>query len=132
MRPASIVNFERVVLLSLVLGVVGAFLIWDQTMKTASVAGMTSGTLMTIQAVTIGLYLLLLYFISRKGSPIAKWIYVALAVLGLVVGLAGFQQTMEYGTLPLLITIVQYALTIYSLWLLFRPDAKAYFADGRG
>ncbi len=132
MRPASIVNFERVVLLSLALGLIGAYLIWDQTMQTASAAGMGSGTLVTIQAVTIGLYLLLLYFIARKGSPVAKWIYVALAVLGLVVGVAGFQQTMQYGTLPLIITIIQYALTLYSLYLLFRPDSKAYFADGRG
>jgi fluoride ion exporter CrcB/FEX len=76
--------------------------------------------------------LLLVYFISRKGSPVAKWIYVVLGVLGLIGGLSTFSQTLELGTLPVILTIIQYALLIAALWLLFRPDSKAWFADGRG
>lgn len=134
MRPKSIVNFERLVLLSILVGIVNAFLVWDQTQASlqAQGAALGSGTLITIQAITIALYLLLLWFISRKGSPVAKWIYVVLAALGLVIGLTGIQQTASFGTLPLLITIVQYVITLITIWLLFRPDSKAWFSDGRG
>ena len=92
---------------------------------------LSSGTTLGIQIVMILLYLLLIYFISRKGSPVAKWIYVVLCVLGLVFGLVGLPLMMQMGPLPLVIAIVQYALSIVSLWLLFRPDSKAWFAEGR-
>ena len=48
------------------------------------------------------------------------------------VGLLGFRQTMAYGTLPTLLAAVQFLLSILSLWLLFRPDSKAWFSEGRG
>lgn len=138
MRPSSIVNFERVVLLSILLGIVGTWLSWARIQamvaQTATAGGphMSTNTVIVIQAVTIALYLLLIWFISRKASPVAKWIYVVLAGLGLVFGLFGLPQTMRYGTAPLLVAIVQYLLSITSLWLLFRPDAKAWFSEGRG
>ena len=134
MRPKSIVTFERLVLLGIIIGLINAFLVWDQTKAAlqAQATPMSSNTVLTVQAITVALYLLLVYFISRKGSPIAKWIYVVIAGLGLVLGLVGIQQTMEFGTIPLLITLVQYVLSLASIWLLFRPDAKAWFNDGRG
>ena len=134
MRPKSIVTFEWLVLLYLALGVVNSYVSWDQTMASLQDqgAGLGSGTIITIQAITVALYLLLVWFISRKGSPIAKWIYVVLGGLQLVAGLVGIQQTASLGTLPLIITIAQYVLILVTIWLLFRPDSKAWFSDGRG
>lgn len=134
MRPKSIVNFERLVLLYLAIGLISAFLVWDETVSSlqAQGAGMGSGTIMTIQAITVALYLLLVWFIARKGSPVAKWIYVVLSGLGLVFGLVGIQQTISLGTLPLILSIAQYVLILVTIWLLFRPDSKAWFSDGRG
>lgn len=133
MRPQSIVNFERVVLASILLGIVNTALIWDDLQAAMATTGMGTGLVLGIQAVTIALYLLLIWFISRKGSPVAKWIYVVLCVIGLVFGLLGLGEAMRlYGTVPLVITIVQYLLSLASLWLLFRPDSKAWFSDGRG
>jgi hypothetical protein len=133
MRPPSIVNFTRVVLLSLAIGIVATWLSWDkvQAAVAATGSGMGSGTILGIQGVTIALYLLLIWFISAHGSPVAKWIYVVLCVLGLVIGLFGFRQTLAYGTLPALLAAIQYLLSILSLWLLFRPDSKAWFSEGR-
>jgi hypothetical protein len=134
MRPKSIVLFERLVLLGLALGIINAFLVSGrmQAMLAAQGKGMTMGTVYLIQAITIVLYLLLVWFISRKGSPIAKWIYIVLAVLGLVIGIAGLGQAMQFGSIPLIINLIQYAITIATIYLLFRPDAKAWFNDGRG
>ena len=133
MRPPSIVNFERVVLFSILLGVANTFLIWEQLAATVATTGMGTGFIVTVQAVTIAIYLLLIWFISRKGSPVAKWIYVVLAAIGLLFGLIGIGQVASlYGTVSLVITIVQYVLSAVSIWLLFQPDANAWFSDGRG
>lgn len=131
MRPKSIVMFERVVLISLLLGIFNAFLMWDRLSADAAAQGMTSGTLITVQAITTAIYLLLIWFIARKASPVAKWIYVVLTVLGVLLALAGMGQTMTMGTASIIITVIQYILLIFSVWLLFKPDAKAWFADGR-
>jgi hypothetical protein len=132
MRPKSIVNFERIVILSILFGIAGSFL--TRAKMEAMMAGkphLSSGTTLGIQIVVILLYLVLIYFISRKGSPVAKWIYVVLCVLGLVFGLLGLPLMMQMGALPLLIAAVQYVLSIASLWMLFRPDSKAWFSEGR-
>ena len=92
---------------------------------------LSSGATLTIQIVFILIYLLLIYFISRKGSPVAKWIYVVLAVLGLLGGIVAIPLMAKIGIVPLLIVIVQYALSLVSLWLLFQPDSKAWFSEGR-
>jgi hypothetical protein len=134
MRPPSIVNFTRVVLLSLAIGILGTWLSWDRVEATiaATGSGMGTGTLVGIQAVTIALYLVLIWFIHAQGSPVAKWIYVVLCGLGLVLGLLGIGQTLSYGILPTILAAIQYILAIISLWLLFRPDSKAWFSEGRG
>ncbi|HEX8625594.1 MAG TPA: hypothetical protein VF782_11005 [Allosphingosinicella sp.] len=134
MRPPSIVNFTRVVLLSLAIGILATWLSWDkiESAVAATGAGMGTGTIVGIQAVTIALYLLLIWFIHAHGSPVAKWIYVVLCGLGLVIALLGFGQTLSYGPLPAILAAVQCILSIISLWLLFRPDSKAWFSEGRG
>jgi hypothetical protein len=134
MRPKSIVLFERLVLLGIVLGIISAFLVREQVgeMLAAQGQGVGTSTVYIIQAITIALYLLLIWFISRHGSPVAKWIYVVLAGLGLVIGLLGIGQTLEFGIVPAIIAVVQYGISAVSIWLLFRPDAKAWFSEGRG
>lgn len=132
MRPSSIVNFERVVVLSIVLGLVNTVLIWDRIADAVAMTGVSLNFVLTIQAITIGLYLLLIWFISRKGSAVAKWIYVVLAGIGLVFGLFGIGQVAQlYGNVSLVITLVQYVLSIISIALLFRADANAWFRGER-
>ncbi len=72
MRPKSIVTFERVVLASLALSLLATWLGWESAATTAADAGLGTGFLLSVQAVTVVVMLLLLYFIARKRSPIAK------------------------------------------------------------
>jgi hypothetical protein len=133
MRPKSIVTFERLVLIGLAIGILNSFLVAGrmEAMVATQARGMTMNTVYAVQAITIVLYLVLVWFISRKGSPIAKWIYIVLSALGLLFGLVGLGQAMQFGTLPLIINLIQYAIAIATIYLLFRPDAKAWFNDGR-
>lgn len=139
MRPKSIVNFERVVLLGILVGIVNSFLSWDKMLAMAQAQAAAQGGAMKIgpgflvgvQAVFIVIYLLLVWLIARKGSPVAKWIYVVLAVLSLIAAIFGLGKMAAYGTVSLVLAIAQHLLTLAALWFLFQPDAKAWFAEGR-
>jgi hypothetical protein len=139
MRPNSIVNFERIVILSILIGILNTWLSWGKMLAMAQAQAEAQGGavkvgstfLITVQVVFIAIYLLLVWLISRKGSPIAKWIYVVLAGLSLIAAVFGLGKMAAYGTLPLVLAIAQHLLTLVSLWLLFQPDAKAWFAEGR-
>jgi hypothetical protein len=133
MRPQSVVNFERVVLFSLLLAVVKSFMVWERLMAIVGVNGRSAGFIFATQAITCAIYLVLIWFTSRRGSPAAKWIYVVLAALGMLFGLFRIElEARMYGTPYLAITLIRYVLTAVSIWLLFRKDAKAWFRDGRG
>jgi hypothetical protein len=134
MRPKSIVLFERLVLLSIVLGIISAFLIREQVAAMVATAGqgMGTSTVYIVQGIVICLYLLLVWFISRHGSPVAKWIYVIISGIILISGLVRIEQTLEFGTVAAIISVVQYVITAVTIWLLFRPDSKAWFSEGRG
>ncbi|MEA3001931.1 MAG: hypothetical protein QOH81_719 [Sphingomonadales bacterium] len=139
MRPKSIVNFERVVLLSILIGIVSSWLSWDKMLAMAQAQAQAQGGtvkvgpgfLIGVQVFLIAVYLLLVWLISRKGSPIAKWIYVVIAVLILIAAVLGIGKMAAYGTVPLVLAVAQHLLTLVSLWLLFQPDSKAWFAEGR-
>jgi hypothetical protein len=141
MRPKSIVNFERVVLLGILVGIVNSFLSWDKmlAMQQAQLVakgqekmiGMLPKLFIGGEVLAVVVWLLLVWLISRKGSPVAKWIYVVLAVLSLIFAVFGFGKAMALGTIPLALGIVVHLLTLASLWFIFQPDAKAWFAEGR-
>jgi len=139
MRPKSIVNFERVVLLSILARIVSDWINWDKTQAVMAEAQAQAGRVMFganfaigVQVVMILVFLLLLWLIARKGSPIAKWIYVVFVLIGLVAGIVGLRQTIAWGPLPLAVAVLEYLLSLFSLWLLFQPDSKAWFGEGRG
>ena len=139
MRPQSIVNFERVVLLNILLGIANTWLSWDKVIAMAQAQAAAQGGTMKIgsgfligtQVFVIAITLLLLWLISRKGSPIAKWIYVVFAVIGLIFAVIGIGKSAALGTVPLVLAMIGHLLTLISLWLLFRPDSKAWFSEGR-
>jgi hypothetical protein len=132
MRPPSIVNFERVVLLWLAIFVINTIVSYDEMIASVATLGLGSGFVLGTQGATLAVMLLLLWLIGRKGSPVAKWIYAVLTVLALVSGVVGLSQTPEWGNLPVILSVVQYVLLLVSLYLLFRGDTKPWFADGRG
>jgi chromate transport protein ChrA len=132
-RPVSIVNFERVVLASLALGIAGTFLARDVMLAEATKQGVGSGFVFGVQAVMIAINLALLWFVARKASPVAKWIYVVLTAVFTVLGVIGlFNPDSPLSTLSRIIAAVGYGLSLISIWLLFRPDSNAWFSDGRG
>lgn len=135
MRPQSIIRFEQAYLASIVVWAVNAALGWRVQMATveASFAQMPemipAGRAMLIGFTLFALFvsLLLWYFTARKASEVTKWIIVALfglSAVGLPFSLAGIETT---GFLPAALNIVTFVLNGFAVWMLFRPDASAWF-----
>lgn len=129
MRPQSIVFFERVVFASIGLGLV-SLVVSLAMLGDLGLDGGAMGFVIGIPLILFALYGVLVYFVARKASSAARWIYVVLAGLGLAFGVAGIGQLMNYPMLMVLSTVLQHGLTAYSLYLLFRPDSLAWFAQG--
>jgi hypothetical protein len=119
-RPSGVVWFERIIIATLVLGVLNSWLAWPQLV---AMRGPTFA--LTVQALTLAVMLGLTLFVSRRRSNIAKWILIALTALGLPIL---FQQ-LTSGQLQgaLLITLTQTVSQIVAFALLFTPASRQWF-----
>lgn len=138
MRPASIRKFDMFYLGSLALGVVNFVFGFDmmtaqaeaQLAANPSLAGMDAGTIMIVSfviglAINLGLWAL----ISRLRIELVKWILVLFVLWGLV----SLPALVSNGiTLVSALSVLTYALQIAAIFYLFKPDAKAWFAQKRG
>ena len=135
MRPKSIVQFERVYIATIVLGLLNTVLSWNATAdQLAAVDPMMRqlgpGVIATGTAISLLVNLVLLYFIARRGSRIAKWIMVVLTVAGILAALPAFMVA-PMPPLIVVITFAMIALSLFAVYLLFRPDAQAWFGGSR-
>ena len=136
MRPQSIELFEKVYLGAIAIGLINAVLSWSQVDAMLAdprmqAAGLGTGTLVFGLIVGILLPLLLWYFIARRASNVAKWIYVVLTALGLFGFLSSLANPMVPKGLITLLGAAAVGLQVYGAWLLFRPDAVAWL-DSKG
>jgi hypothetical protein len=141
MRPKSIANFELAALLAVLVSIVNSWLSWDKMMAVqqaqlvakgqGNLVGMMSSIGVGVAVVVVVVWLLLIWLISRKGSPAAKWIYAVLAVIFLIFGLYGLIKGPVYGTVQFVLAIGWDLLSLASLWFLFRPESAAWFSEGR-
>lgn len=133
-RPASIIRFEQFYGIAIILGLAGTALSWGSDKAVAAREQLGTSASIAVIAVSIAVQLLLWFFIARKASPIAKWIFIVLLVLG-VVGIlvsvfavvAGLASAFEFA-----ISVAATGLDVAAALMLFRPDAEAWFNDGRG
>jgi hypothetical protein len=123
MRPQAVRSAEAIYLASIALTAVLAWLGWDEAVRFGGVA-LAFG----INAVFVGLSLLLLILTTRRASRVALWMLVAFTALNLI----GFAMQVERGALATglfgVLTTVQAASTLVGIVLLFRPRAREWFA----
>lgn len=141
MRPKSIELFEKVYLGAIAVGLINTFLSWSQVNAMLDdprmqAAGVGSGTLVFGLVVGILIPLLLWYFIARRASNVAKWIYIVLTALGVFAFLSSLANPLVPKGLVTILGAAAVGLQAYGAWLLFRPDAVAWLdskgADGPG
>ena len=120
MRPTEITWFERIIIATLVLGALNSWLAWPQL-----VAMRGPAFLVTVQLFTFAVMLTLTLFVSRRRSNVAKWIGIALFVMGLPFWL----QQVSAGSLPgsPIVSFIQVAAQVGAYALLFTTASRRWF-----
>lgn len=130
MRPKSIQLFERLYLASIVLTLIATALGWDALMRGATIPG-AEGAASAVAGIAIGVVvlvqLIIWYFVARGGSVIAKWAAVVFLLLNLW-GIDATAQLAMNGSLPSVLTIAARIVELVAIVMLFRADAKPWFA----
>ena len=119
-RPMEVVWFKRMIVGALILGALNCWLAWPQL-----VALRGPGYLITVQLFTFAIILGLTLFISQRRSNVAKWISIALFVLGLPIWLLQLAN----GSLPgsLTISFFQVVAQVFAFALLFTANSRRWF-----
>jgi hypothetical protein len=131
-RPRSILWFERLVYLDLLVLMLDSYLNWDQVGSdwASTVFGLEFNGFSLV--LTIALELLFVWLIAYRAIRIAGSIFVGLTLLPLLyVPIAALAELRAYGDLSLVTLAVAYLLWLVEIWLLFRPDSRDWFAGRR-
>ncbi|HVR90115.1 MAG TPA: hypothetical protein VHG29_03330 [Novosphingobium sp.] len=135
MRPTSIIRFERIYLVSIVISVVQTALSFDANRAelardpTSIQLGLGGGFLAATMAVGVGLVLLLWFFVAHRASNVAKWILVPFTALGLLMTIASFANGSAGGGIQMILMLSSTALEIAALYFLFQRDARDWLAS---
>jgi uncharacterized membrane protein len=132
MRPASIVNFERVVLLMLAVAVADTVINWSAVEALARMQRMDSTVIAASLGVLLVLILVLALLVSRRASSVARWLYVLLVGAILAYEASSIGDVAGGTTSALAVALVEGILALLSIWLLFRSDSRAWLGGARG
>jgi hypothetical protein len=130
MRPKSIVNFERLALLSLAIAAITTGVGWSESMRAAQAAGLSGAVLAVACALGFGLGALLVYLIARKASNVARWVLVVLVGLSFLATLPRIGTMLDRGMVGIA-EIAQMLLLVAGVAFLFARDSKPWFDRGR-
>jgi uncharacterized membrane protein len=118
-RPKEIVWFERGIIASLFLGAINSWLAWPELVALGGMA-----FLITIQIFTFAIMIGLTLFVSRRRSNVAKWILVALFVIGTPMWLKNALAGLQPGS-PLIL-FAQFAVQVVAYILLFTAASRSW------
>jgi hypothetical protein len=119
--PRSICVFEKLMLGSLLIGVVISAMTYNEVVSQAGALVVT-----IIEIFVLSLMFLLVLFVSRKRSNIAKWILIIVWLLGLVIYIPALAHFLTMGTVGVLF-VAQPVMQAGALYMLFRSDSKSWF-----
>lgn len=132
MRPRSIMLFETLSLAAVALGVLVLAMSWDALM--ARVYGTIRGAgiepaMIVLAMLYVGLLILLILLVSRRGNAVAKWLFAAIVVAGAVTTIPGVPSMVRGGIIGWT-QLLQLAVQLGGLWLLFAPASRAWVREG--
>jgi len=133
MRPASIVQFERLFLAALALDAVVGALTWSAEIASAAkaypqFAGAVAALVSCMMLGTIAIGLTVWYFAARRASVAAKWVAAIWFVIGTVLLALSLMRGISFA-LPVVLGWLAYLLRAWGVSYLFKPDAEAWFAS---
>jgi hypothetical protein len=130
-RPRSIIWFERAVYLWLGLGVINSYIVYYR-MRAAppdpTHAG--PGVIFGFLFISLVIYGLLVWLIAYRANNVGRWVFVVFTGIGLL-GLLQIREIIAYGGPSAAIALIEHALSVVLILLLFRRDSMDWFAGCR-
>jgi uncharacterized membrane protein len=131
--PKSVWWFEKLMWLSLLLGVVVAWLDWDRIISEAQeAAGAMPIAVQTVSiftiVITIAVMLGLVFLIARVRQNWARWVFAVLFVLGLPFVVLKLPADLSANPTAGALSVVQLVMQVTALVLIFVPSARPWFA----
>jgi hypothetical protein len=127
-RPRSIIWFAWSQYSIFGLGFVKSILTFDHQREAAAAGGRGPAFIVFVALLTFAILFFIVWMIAYRRSNAAKWIFLGLNALGLLSLLWFRQAYAQEGEISFAITLVQSALQVFSIWMLFHPDARDWFA----
>jgi hypothetical protein len=133
MRPSSIRAFEGLSLLAVAIGAVITWLGWDALVASVRSKVLGAGlepALMILSLIYVGLLVLLILLTARRGSSVAKWLFVAIIAGELIFTVPKLGAMAAAGPMGWA-EILQLLIQLLAVAALFTAEARAWFAEWR-
>jgi uncharacterized membrane protein YqjE len=126
--PSNVAWFERLMIGSILIGLVGVFLVWQRqgTVELTEIA--IAGALIVVN---FGLMLLLIWLIARRRIGWIRYVLAVLFVLGLYGALRTLPEELRSTPLDSGLNLVQLVLQGAALVLVFARNARPWFAKAK-
>jgi hypothetical protein len=132
MRPSTIVNFEWLSLLAVLLGVATTVLAWDSLIASVRSKILGSGlepAVAILAIIYIALLVLLILLTSRRASRVAMWLFILIVVVGDLSSVPRIPAMLGAGMLGWVET-AQMLIQLAAVVMLFLPASRAWFRSG--
>ncbi len=128
MRPASIRYFDWAMLAMLACTLLNLVLLWGSWQRAISVGALSPLYAYGTVSASAALYFALWFFVSGRASNVARWILAVLTVFNVLGLLFRLVQRQVPPTVGGLLSALSLAALATAVWMLFRRDAKDWFA----
>jgi hypothetical protein len=130
-RPSNVIRFEQLMYLSIALGVINTAHDWNRLVSIARPEGGAAFVLF-VNGGVLGILILLIWLSARRAKNWARWVYLAIFVLGLPGG--GRQVAINLSQRPVsgIIGVIQTALQVAALFLIFTGNSREWFRRETG
>lgn len=125
--PPSLAWFERIYVLSFALTIVQMATVerFDPAM-----ADVSAEVLFAVYAIALVFVAAIWFMVVQRASKAWRWVYVCLVVLGVVLGMTEFAALIRKSWIAIGMEASGQLAGIATVWLLFTPEARRWFAQG--
>jgi hypothetical protein len=128
-KPKSMILFNRLNLAAALVGIINIFAHYALLRNLAISNGASpAGPILGVFFLIIS-YLIFWFFIYCRGSNIAKWLFVAVAVISVAMIPLNLREVVAVGVAYITIDGIAFVLQISAAAMLFRSDAKAWLSQ---
>ena len=130
--PKNVVLFERLMYTSLCIGLLNLILDGSRQAASPDVEKLGGYSFVAMVAIaTLGILLLLIWLIARRGKNWARYLFTAMFALGLWPTLQNISTLLEANPPVALLCVAQIVIQLAALYFIFTGDARSWFEAPR-